>query len=288
MVNILYITGESHSGSTLLTLLLGAHDRVFAAGEVKAFSHKAIHNYIRKSRPDLLDANLHEQAEVIFNRPCTCGTSQIRACPVWQAIDIYIQANYSRTLQDINVDLVDYNTFVRDTRILFEAIQVVRGADWIVDSSKSLARLISLRTIPEFNIVTVHLVRNPLGVVYSEYKRKRPWLATAYIYFRHEWQRRRMLPGVPHIVLTYEELVRQPEAALRRCMDAMGLAYQSQQLRWTEQQHHLFQGNRMRYTKESTIQEDTQWHSGLNLLQKLTIALMMLPLRLNLPRLFRS
>lgn len=288
MVNVLYITGESHSGSTLLTLLLGAHDRVFAAGEVKAFSHKAIHNYIRKFRPELLDANIHEQAEIIFDRPCTCGTSQIRDCPVWQAIDIYVQANYGRTLQDIDVGLVDHNTFVRDNRILFEAVQGVSGADWLVDSSKSLARLNSLRTIPELNIVTVHLVRNPLGVVYSEYKRKRPWLTTTYIYLRHEWQRRRMLPGVPHIVLTYEELVRQPEAAVRRCMDAMGLDYQPQQLRWAEQQHHVFQGNGMRYAKDSTIQEDTQWHSGLNRLQKFTITLMMLPLRLNLPRFFRS
>ena len=97
-----------------------------------------------------------------------------------------------------------------------------------------------------------------------------------------------MLPGVPHIVLTYEELVRQPEAAVRRCMDAMGLDYQPQQLRWAEQQHHVFQGNGMRYAKDSTIQEDTQWHSGLNWLQKFTITLMMLPLRLNLPRFFRS
>ena len=280
MVNILYITGESHSGSTLLAMALGNHPGVFAPGEVKAFGRSYQRNYIRKYRPDLLHSPASAHAAVLWERPCTCGAAPLRTCPVWAATAEHLMRSLGRPIDDIDVDHHDPVRFAADNRALFQAIQAVTGATWIVDSSKSLQRLLRLRAVDGLNVKPLRLVRSPHGVVYSEYRRGRPLLRSAYVHVRNEWRRKRALRHVPHLEVHYEQLVHEPIATLGRCIAALGLPFDAQQLGRMNQPQHIFQGNRVRFTSVTTFEEDKRWQTNLSRAQKVTIALLMLPLRL--------
>jgi len=160
-LNIIYIAGNGHSGSTLLDIILGSDEMCFSAGELVFISRDSI-----------------------LNEYCSCGLL-IPNCTIWSKV-LSIWKN------EINMTIADYKGLTRKfernrttfrtlynkihqtkefdkyclaTKKLFETIQMVTGKEIIIDSSKSPQRILVLQNIS--NLKVIHLCRDFSGILNS-------------------------------------------------------------------------------------------------------------------------
>ena len=172
-----YILAASHSGSTLLAMLLGAHPEACTVGELKGAS---------RGNPDTYR--------------CSCG-ARIRECAFWRKISVAMQARghaYEVTSAGTDIKAIAgvypqrllrplHRTpgleLVRDTLLnlssewrahlrrtqarnaaLVETLLEVSGARVIIDSSKTGLRLKYLLRNPALEVRVIRLLRDGRGV----------------------------------------------------------------------------------------------------------------------------
>lgn len=168
-MTILYIAGLSHSGSTLTTRLLNEHSDVFAPGEMIY-----LHTLFGEGRED----------EIL----CRCESISAWNCDFWNGellssireindeiwkmtkVDPYPPREWIKSLSGVypesnGQDFIDMN------RKLFELIRTETGSSIIIDSSKTLWRLLPLyRNLGE-EIKVLHVIKSPENQIGSRYKR---------------------------------------------------------------------------------------------------------------------
>lgn len=166
-ITVIYISGDGHSGSTLLDILLGSQKNVFSAGELNNISREGL---------------LHEF--------CSCG-EQLGDCELWcdilkkwliksrMTIDDYKVLKYRyernkatpRLLFNCVFPSKDFIGYCNSTKLLFEAISEVTKCETIIDSSKIPQRILILKRIVALK--NIHLTRNFAGVLNSAKKSKK-------------------------------------------------------------------------------------------------------------------
>ena len=255
-MRVIYIAGMSHSGSTLLNLMLHAHPEIISVGE-------------------LIDVNrrTHEGAKRKKYSSCACGAPSIFECDFWSRVN-------ARTIESSNKSLANFDILKdrtlddrqADSAVVLRAIADVSGKNVIVDSSKRPGRLSYLLKLKGLDVYPIHLIRSPHGQVSSLYRKKGPLLRHIYSYARIHGQIRRMVKDVPHSVVQYEDLVRDPERSLRCILEPLGLRFDPCQLRWAEHAHHTLGGNNLRW-QPSDLVLDERWKQSLNRLQQTIISL---------------
>jgi hypothetical protein len=248
---ILYIMSVSHSGSTLLDLLVSGHSQALSVGEAKRFSPT---NSLKMS--------------------CTCQVELVWDCPFWGQVDSTLQRSSSLTLKTLDLCGGDDQVFVHHNRAFYTAVAQVTGRNVIVDSSKNFKRLRRLLSAGEFDLLPIHLRRQPPAVVYSHVKKGRHWLRCSLDYRKQDRRTRALLKGVDHAVVRYEELATRPEGVLKDLMPRFGLDFESQQLDWAGRERHNCGGNRMRHSSSSAIRVDREWQTGLKSWQKTAVGLL--------------
>ena len=118
----------------------------------------------------------------------------------------------------------------------------------------------------------VHLVRDPRGQIASFRRKDGGFLRHVVWYTRLHGQLRRILASVPHVVVHYEDLVRNPKQTLETILSPLGLAYHGEQARWFEQEQHTLGGNKLRWQPRDLVL-DERWKETLNPLQRAIIGL---------------
>lgn len=253
--NLIYITSNSHSGSTLLDMLLGSHSACLTLGEI----HK-----------------LTQKSEGV----CACGAENYRECMFWVDVNQRLLASGGPALADLRLHADDPAEFRQMNRALFAALQAKTGCSWFVDSSKKLSRLKLLLDDPDFNVMPIHIVRRPEGVVCSNIAKGRSYREELRAYYADLWNRYRFLRHRPHLLVSYERLCSRPDLILGRIMQALGQMYEPAQLDWTQHEHHNVNGNkRTRTSRHSAIRLDERWRRELTAGQRLVIALAQLRFR---------
>lgn len=166
--NVIYVVGAGRSGSTLLEALLGTDGKFFAAGELSNFTNAFNSSYY-----------------------CSCGL-KLNNCDIWK--NIYLDwiskfrtdessfKNFERldkkfssfrvmtVLHNIfNSKSIDAMQYADYLFALFDSISKVTGKTYIIDSSKSLPRLMFLTHFNRNNhsIMPVFLLRRPEEVAIS-------------------------------------------------------------------------------------------------------------------------
>lgn len=252
-LKVVFIASLSHSGSTLLDLMLNAHPEMISVGELKQLGRFA--RLEKKGR----------------RRRCTCGAPSVYDCEFWKEVGALTEAT-GRHLKDLNVeDYADRDNFDRDNVVLFKAIADASGKDYIVDSSKHPTRLMLLLQNPEIDVFPVFLLRNPKGQIHSAQKNPTPLSKLISSYVRTNREIHGAVKDRPHAVVRYEELVRSPEATLSDLMRAMGLAFDARQLDWASPVRHNVGGNGMRRGRSSALKLDDRWRDRLSLVEKVAI-----------------
>ena len=267
-MRVIYIASTSHSGSTLLSLMLNANVNIISVGELQ---------------------NLNRQLKIkerhkLYPR-CTCNAPSLWQCTFWRAVDDYIRAQSGKSLLDLNMlDYSDADERRAANPALFKAIASVSGKELIVDSSKHPRRMSYLLGFQDLNVYPVHLIRSPEGQINSVLRKRGGLLKALVKYEVVNAQIRSVLRSVSHSVIRYEDLIVQPEATLRTILEPLRVRFDPKQLSWTEFVSHDVAGNHMRWNKVSDLMLDKSWKQDLNPLQKYAIRCATILSRINNPK----
>jgi hypothetical protein len=301
-IRLVYILAASHSGSTLLAMLLGAHPQVCTVGEIKATSLGDVDKY-----------------------RCSCR-QKIYDCPFWRrisddmarrglSIDFgnmgtdfrSIDSRYARVLlkplhrdrlperiRDIALALSPVwrkrSEQIRRKNVNFmDSILAHTGKRVIVDSSKVGIRLKYLLKMDELDVRVVRVVRDgravaltyidPVGFADArdpsmrgggsggERESERLPMEQAAREWRHSNEEaesilRQLDPG-RWMEARYEDLCRSPETILRQLFDFIGVDSSKVNLRFRQVQQHVI-GNGMRLDDQEEIRLDDRWKASLS------------------------
>jgi len=253
-LKVIFIASLSHSGSTLLDLMLNAHPDLVSVGELKQLGR-----FARFEKPGR-------------RLRCTCGAESLVSCDFWSRVSAVTEAKIGRTIRDLNVEDYDHvDTFNDDNVALFEAIATVAGKRHVVDSSKQVTRLARLLENPDLDVFPVFLLRDPKGQICSSQKGVSSLVKLIGNYVRTNREIYDLIKDRPHAVVHYEELVRNPEQTLSGLMREMGLAFDPSQLQWAEPVRHNVGGNGMRRGRSSELKLDEKWRERFSLPQQMVI-----------------
>lgn len=273
---LVYVLAASHSGSTLLSMLLAAHPEICTVGELKATIHDDVDRY-----------------------SCSCGVN-IRRCRFWQEI----AAGMAR--RGLEFDITDARTDIcgvssrcarrllrplhhgrvleqaRDAALwlsptwrtqraviqhrnaaLIDTVCETSGCRIIVDSSKVALRLKFLLLNPALDVQIIRLVRDGRGVGLTYYlDEKRLAMGPA----AREWRRSNeeaeaLLARVDRarwVGARYEDLCADPARTLARLFAFIGVDPARATLDFRAREHHIV-GNWMRLQASSEIVLDERW-----------------------------
>jgi len=297
-IRILFITGNSRSGSTILGAALNQIDGVFCAGEMQR----------------IWDRNW------LTDEYCSCG-SPILSCPFWSAVFSQVIGSYnpktarklqrardslvklhglprlltSRTLNSLSTPVRDYLSL---TERLYRAIQEHTNSQLIVDTSKYPTYSYLLRLLPSLDVRVVHLVRDARATAYSWQRVKAYPTAQGIRYMeRHTalrsaiawlilntladllWER----DSKRYLLVRYEDFIAQPGRTLRAILNHAGESQASVPLidehTINIQHHHIIAGNANRFrTGLVKLTLDNEWRHKLNPIDAGIVTLTTLPL----------
>jgi len=301
-IRLLYLLGPSHSGSTLLAMLLNAHPDVCTVGELKATS--------------LGDPKKYR---------CSCR-QLIKECPFWSGIEHDMAArgfdfDIANAGTDIRTGMNLYvNRFLRPLhrgpafekardlvlnlssvwrqnlpRILDRNLALIQcvaartGKKIIVDSSKIGIRLKYLLRIPELDIRVIRVIRDGRGVVLTYMDPARfadasdPALRQGGLggtrsgeqltmeQAAREWKRSneeaeavlQKLDKSQYTESRYESLCQDPGNTLKRLFTFIGVDPDKRFTDFRTTAHHII-GNGMRLDSTSAIKVDERWRRELS------------------------
>ena len=301
---VLYVLGIYHSGTTVLSNLLGQLDGFFSVGELRSIWRKLT----------LPDAR------------CGCGTT-LQQCPVWSPIlrstlgEGDDRVAFARTMRGQQREaLRESHTWLRvrslldrrgkglpvDTPLaryahglarLYRGIAEETGADVIVDSSKEPTDAALLLLMPEIDARVVQIVRDPRGTVYSILRFRDGSASAAQSQCRRSayaglsWSAgnlagaavRRAAGPASSMLLRYEDVVRFPRETIEALAEFAGqparLATSSEPCTVTMHPTHTVGGNNNRFrTGPVQVREDTAWRSDMHRLDWVAVSTLCAPL----------
>jgi Sulfotransferase family len=264
-MRIIYIASASHSGSTLLDMMLNAHPEIISVGEV-------------------LKLNRIKIAKTGRVKPtrCSCGAGTLLQCEFWSRVDEWIRTTHGKSFADL--ELNDHGSEPREANhVLFSAIAAVSGKKFIVDSSKMPHRLKLLLRCDGLDVYPIHLSRKPAGQIASMIEHH-SLMKSILHYEVVQAQIRRTLKSVSHSTVSYEDMVVDPERTLQAMLEPLGLEFHPRQLAWAEQVKHSFAGNHARWQAKSELILDERWKDCLSPVQRGLIELGTILSRLSSPR----
>ena len=215
-LKVIYIAGETRSGSTILSDILGEINGFFNAGELI----------------EIWDRGLEWS--------CSCGIA-VESCVIWSKIlekvlngknfsdvqnfiRLRNKAAKSRKIPQLLVIPgarskfeADLNTYLQALTELYKAIQSVTKSQVIIDASKNIGYCYILGLLPDIDLYVVHLVRDARAIFYSWTQKKRGlWSKKSYGLSLRWWIRNiaAELLGKKlddkYLILKYETFVERP------------------------------------------------------------------------------
>ncbi|MDX1394696.1 MAG: sulfotransferase [Gemmatimonadota bacterium] len=296
---VLFIGGAGRSGSTLLEMMLGQVEGTFAAGEVTY----------------LWERGLTE------NQLCGCGLP-LRDCEFWERVvaatfdggevptaTLAAERRYLCSLGNtprLAVPALRTPGFrkrlgaYREALVrLYRAIADETGADVVTDSSKYPPEALLLAGAEGIDLRIVHLVRDSQAVAHAwqrwklrpeihwkeEYMPRYPYPQTAVAWnvFNGLFERMRRR-GTPTLRVRYEDMVRDPRAALEQVCEFMGKPEARLDFlegrRFAIEPNHTCSGNPIRFEDGAVeIRSSDAWEREISGMQRRVVAAMTYPYR---------
>ncbi|MFO8054724.1 MAG: sulfotransferase [Bacteroidales bacterium] len=248
MHKLIYICSLSHSGSTLLGLLLGKHPEVVCLGEIT----KSLKSY-------------YNQQNI-----CTCGDHALD-CKIWGPVIQNLKNN-------------EKEDFPAAYDMVIEKTVETYGSDIrIVDSNKDLNDLLSLISLKKYDIRVIFLakdIRSYIASMNKRYKKlrekdkRKDSLNKLNAYNAYDWYRsnkkiKKALSQIDigYFQLGYEELCLKPQNILQKLCNWLGIEFYDDMLTPMGAESHIIRGNLMRYDEKKLqgIIYDYGWLTHRNL-----------------------
>jgi len=281
MINLVYIASPSYSGSTLLTLLLGAHPEIATVGELKATA--------------MGDVDLYR---------CSCG-SLIQHCQFWSKV------GESLKRRNVQFDVANFGTHFRlgrasklgdrllrarvrgpllewlrsatmrlhpsasdharrvldRNRMLIDVFCELRGTRTFLDGSKDPVRLWHLLRSQAWRVKVIHLIRDGRGTANSYMKHYQANMTVAALEWKETHQEceriKRTLGSGGSFTMRYEDLCSDPRATLEALLAFIEVDSSRMTLDLRTQDLHVL-GNAMRLRSTDEIRTDERWRVDLS------------------------
>jgi len=302
MPKLAYLLAASHSGSTLLAMLLGAQPGACTAGELKATSLGDAASYRCSCREHILDCDFWQHvatamaargyADFQITRAGTnifeIDSPYIRRllAPVYRGGTLEIIRDLALSLLPMcNARLAECN----DRNLaLIESLLEVTGSAVVIDSSKVPLRLKYLLKIPGLDLLVIRVIRDGRAVAltytddwtFADSKDpsmrgggtgiRRPPLGSMKA-AANSWKRSNescdaltaRLPATLWTEVRYEDLCINPEGTIKRLVSFLDLDPDKVRLDFRAVTQHVI-GNGMRMDSSSEISLDERWKSNLS------------------------
>ncbi len=271
-IDVVYILGMPHSGTTLLSNLLGEFEGCVCVGELC----------------------------LVWRRWLTgsgqCGCGQVLAsCQFWDRVrvegfrggldarwlaDFAHRLNVTRRLPAVVKGAAGRGSGADDVRRyraalahLYRAIAEVADKPTIIDSTKSPGAAVMLENVPGIRVHLVHVVRDSRGTLFSHRWRGNPerpgptnlllW-SVWHLFAELRWSRHR-----GYLRVRYEDFVAAPEDTLERILSHVGQAPSCSPVRGHDRAHlsthHTVGGNPNRFTTGGIqVSQDVRWRRELS------------------------
>ena len=303
MPRLAYLLAASHSGSTLLAMLLGAQPGACTAGELKATSLDDPDQYRCSCRERILDCGFWQQvSEAMVSRGypgfdiTSAGTSIFEAQSpyVRRLLAPLYRGGILETIRDLCLSLSsEWRKLLADSQYrnlaLIESLLEVTDSKVVIDSSKVTLRLKYLLQIPDLDVRVIRVIRDGRAVSLTYLDdwnfadsadpalrgggsgKLRPSVRETMAEAANEWKRSNessdvltaRLPASQWTEVRYEELCADPAATLKRLATFLDLDPNQVTLDFRTRTQHVI-GNGMRMDATSEIRLDERWKSHLS------------------------
>ena len=298
-IEIVFVWGWGRSGSTLLTRMLAEVSEFVAVGEVRDVFLRGI----------------------MEDRVCGCG-ERFSSCDFWQTVGDEAYGGWSqlsvprlkelRSLTDkpwhvpallkpglrkkTDDAVAEYGQLLS---ALYQSIQKITGARYIVDASKIASYGAILQRTEGLSPRFIHLVRDPRGTLNSWMKQVRmtddldrtrymPRYSTVFgaaRYVGYNAEMHAVGRKSPCMLMKYEDLVIQPEQKMREALKFLGVADDSDLSNFIHPDgvklgvNHTIAGNPMRHESGLiALRPDESWREKMPKSKQLTIGALTFPL----------
>ena len=277
-IKVLYILGGGHSGSTVLSLVLGTAPQVFNAGELKLYhQHFTLEGHKEHSH-------------------CTCGASAPH-CPFWNQVEklspdleIFYDPGVKGYLRQFAKQLLPSHTisseddYVLIKNIFLTACEINSSVKFILDISKSLPRFLHLRSRPQLEVHPIFLVRDGRGYLNSYRKRHGNrgffrWIAQ-WVAINLSISLTLHLKKQPFLKISYDKLCRSPEQTISEINQFFGIQIPHDFLRAINgTEFHVRAANPkvLEQKNFSGLELDEKWETELPTLHRLLAAIFIVP-----------
>lgn len=281
MTRLVYIMGHGYSGSTLLTLLLGAHPQIATIGEmgIAPRSKTRPEEFLCSCRAPIRDCGFWQQVTQgmrerghefdIWNagldfRARTGGVDDVVLRAVQRGP--LLEAARSAALRVLPGARRELARILARLEALVETVTGIKGCDTFLDSSKRPERAVFMRRAPGFDMRVIHLVRDGRAVSWSTMKNlgvgpeeaARSWLGDNQA---SEWARR-YFPAGRWLTLRHEDVCADPAGTLAKVYGFIGVPAKNGVHDFRDVEQHVI-GNRMRLASTSEIRLDDRWKTAL-------------------------
>lgn len=270
----IYIVGAGHSGSTLLDIVLGSHEKALSLGEINNFDQV-----------------------VKGNKVCTCGKG-VKNCNFWsKIINQYYESNGGPTdlraqsksgvtkflhqffaflilKIPFKIPLSLYRIFAfkmfSEAENSVELLQIIHQYSrkkYYVESSKSPLRMLLIYLTGKTDMKIIYLTRDGRAVSGSRTKRKKakylpiPRKAKKWVLAnKYSLASFKYIDKTDYIHIQYEALCRDTENTLNKLSRFIGLTNKlSADNIFSNKNDHTFAGNPIRFNGEFKLKEDVKW-----------------------------
>lgn len=273
-IDVVYLLGAGRSGTTILSTILNANEKINSIGELHQFYEYLLHN-----------------------KACSCSQPMAK-CPFWkgvvdgfdlESLNIGETAAYTERLES-HRNVFRFllgkppKEYLERQKELFSVIeQNVPQGNLILDTSKYLARFLLLRKSPFLNVKGIYVIRDVRGVVNSFGKKvqtsRSPISAILYYLLVNtmaqfiSWRYKDILK------IRYEDFVNEPEKTLKEINIFLELDEDSTDFRTKEfEMPHIVGGNRIKTKSKLKLTSDERWKSVFTKRQKTLYYLLAFPI----------
>lgn len=284
----IYIVGATHSGSTLLGLILGSHSMITSVGETIALRSFIRGDFLCGCREPMASCRFWQE---VFRE---LGQSKDSTRHTLHNFEIDVFASFKDTglvgslarrticleLAAPRPALSGFNHLIFRRRyrealaavennfLLFDAVCRTSRKRLVVDSSKDPSRMKFLFMRRPQQSRVIYLVRDGRSYVESEMRRKKFTAERCSSrWVRANEKAMAMLKDVPRlqqITVKYEDLCDAPAKTIATICEFSGVDYEPNMLDFREGETHIVRGNIMRFSNVGEIRKDEGWRHRLH------------------------
>lgn len=245
-VKVFYILGLGHSGTTLLSRMLGTHAQIVATG-----GSKNVPLFVRGEKD------------------CSCGATHPGDCDFWTRVDDAL-AGRGTALSQLQFRYGNARPDPDSLRNFYSAVSETAGASAVIDTSRRVSYLKALQSVAGIEFIPVHIFKDPRAQCASAKRKGDSVWSGIWNYNLRSWRIRSLYPLNPNMIhIPYEALCADPESQIQRILDCIGLTFEPRQVTdFSQTESHVLGGNRQFRKKSVDIRLDESWRQRLTPLEK--------------------